>query len=342
MIRIIFSLLIGVASLTAFAEAANPAVEIKDNAPDTYVVKKGDTLWEISGKFLTQPWRWPEVWRMNRSQIHNPHLIYPGQLIVLDRNGPSLSIGRQLEDKLSPRVYTSDIAQAIPSIPPEAIEPFLSKPLVVDAKRLENSATIIATQEDRLYTGRGDEVFAKDIDEGQKAWLVYRPVRPLMDPDTRTVLAYEAVYLGSAVVEEGGMPATLRITAANQEIGRGDRLVPAEPPKLMAYMPHAPQTDVEGRVISIYGGVAETGADNVVTLNVGENGGLEAGDVLALYRNRGIANYTDPESGRKEAYKLPEQRYGLLFVFRVFDHIAYGLVMNTDGSVKIGDYVRNP
>lgn len=341
MIRIIFSLLIGVASLTATARAADP-VELSDTAPDSYTVKKGDTLWDISGMFLKKPWRWPEVWRMNRNQIRNPHLIYPGQVIVLDRNGPSLSIGRTVRDKLSPQVHSEALDSAIPSIPPEAIEPFLTKPLVVDSERLAKSGTVIATQEGRLYTGRGDLIFAKDIPEGQKDWLVYRPVRPVLDPDTKEVLGYEAAYLGSAVVETNGRPATLRVAAAQEEIGKGDRLVAAEEPKLMAYMPHAPQNEITGKVAAIYGGVAETGPGNVVTLNVGANAGLEPGDVLALARDRGAVQNKNEETGDDETFQLPEQRYGLLFVFRVFDRIAYGLVMESEDSTTIGDIVHNP
>ncbi|MCB1962399.1 MAG: LysM peptidoglycan-binding domain-containing protein [Rhodocyclaceae bacterium] len=341
MIRIIFSLVIGVAALVQPALAA--PVELAANAPDSYVVRKGDTLWDISGKFLRRPWRWPEVWQMNREQIRNPHLIYPGQIIVLDRSGPYLRLGRRIGDgKLKPQVYTDATEQAIPSIPQNEIAPFLTHPLVVDEKRLAQSATIVATQENRLYTGQGDTVFAKDVTPSVDTWHIYRPARVLEDPLTKEVLGYEAVHLGTADVTQHGTPAALEISMARQEIGTGSLMLPADRPELLSYVPHAPSTDVEGRVIAIYGGVSETGRQGVITLGVGEREGVEVGHVLALYRYRGEVEYKDEESGRKEKFELPEHRYGLVFVFRVFDRVSYGLVVDATASVKVSDTVRTP
>lgn len=341
MIRIIFSLFIGVATLVQPVAAA-PA-ELAPNAPDSYVVRKGDTLWDISGKFLRRPWRWPEVWQMNREQIRNPHLIYPGQIIVLDRSGPYLRLGRRIGDgKLKPQVYNEDTDQAIPSIPQNEIAPFLTHPLVVDEKRLAESATIVATQENRLYTGQGDTVFAKDVTPSVDTWHIYRPARALEDPVTKEVLGYEAVHLGTADVTQHGSPAALEISMARQEIGTGSLMLPADRPELLSYVPHAPDTDVEGRVIAIYGGVSETGRQGVITLGVGTREGIEVGHVLALYRYRGQVEYKDEESGRKEQFELPEHRYGLVFIFRVFDRVSYGLVVDATASVKVSDTVRTP
>ncbi len=341
MIRIIFSLFIGVAALMQPALAA-PA-ELASDAPDSYVIRKGDTLWDISAKFLRQPWRWPEVWRMNRSQIRNPHLIYPGQIIVLDRSGPYLSLGRRIgDDKLTPQVYTEAADEAIPSIPQNEIAPFLTQPLVVDEKRLAESATIVATQENRLFTGQGDTVFAKDVRDDVDIWHIYRPAKPLTDPLTKELLGYEAEHLGSADVTQHGLPAVLEITMARQEIGTGELMLPADRPELLSYVPHAPQQEVEGRVIGIYGGMSETGRQGVITLGVGKADGIEVGHVLALHRYRGDVTYKDEDSGRKEHFELPEHRYGLVFVFRVFDRVAYGLVVDATSSVKVSDTVRTP
>jgi len=341
MIRIIFSLFIGVAALVQPAQAATP-VELAKNAPDSYVVKKGDTLWDISGKFLKRPWRWPEVWQMNRDEIRNPHLIYPGQVIMLDRSGPYLRLGRRVGRDIKPTIYSEPAEHAIPSIPQNEIAPFLTQPLVVDEKNIADSATIVATQENRLFTGQGDTIFAKDVSPDVDSWYIYRPARALEDPVTKEVLGYEAVHLGSAYVTQHGTPATLEITVAKQEIGTGERMLPATRPDLLSYVPHAPTNDVEGRVISIYGGVSETGRQGVITLGVGASNGIEVGHVLALYRNRGSVEYKDEETGDKESFDLPEHRYGLVFVFRVFDRVSYGLVVDATAPVKVADSVRTP
>lgn len=345
MIRIIFPLLMGVAALIAPSLAAADTVTLAKEAPDSYVVQRGDTLWGISGRFLKEPWRWPEVWRLNQQEIHNPHLIYPGQIVVLDRSGPYLKLGKRVggaggTEKLSPQIYTETTAQAIPSIPQNVISPFLTQPLAVDDERLAGSAAVVATQENRVVTAAGDLIFAKNVDPSVRAWQVYRPGIQLVDPDTRQVLGYEAVYLGVARLEEAGDPATLRVVDAVQEIGTSDRMLPAEQPRLFAYVPHAPRNPVEGKLISIHGGVSDGGKGNVVALSVGEADGVDVGTVLALFRHRGSIEYKG--DGNRESYVLPDQRYGLAFVFRTFNRIAYALIMDTDGPAVVGDRVRQP
>lgn len=382
MIRIIFPLLFAVATLIGTPALAQP-VALADNAPDSYTVVKGDTLWGISGRFLQQPWRWPEVWRLNREQIRNPHLIYPGQVIFLDRSGPYLSIGRRVggDQRLSPRVYSEPVDAAINSIPLQDIEPFLIRPLIVDEAELVGAATIVATETERVFMGNGDTVFAKDVTPGTGTWQVFRQTRPLIDPVTNEILAYEADYLGTARVVApgtappqdvapaqvvwrhpselapgedpwsspddatgrsrfGGVPATLEILSAVEEIGTGDRMLLSDRSPVFAHVPRAPDMQIDGRLIGIYRGVIAAGRHSVVTLNVGARDGLEQGHVLALYRNRGSVDYTE---GRvTETFDLPESRYGLAFVFRVFDRVAYALIMDSDGQVTIGDSVRTP
>ena len=341
MTRIIFPLLFSVATLLSAHALAAPAT-LAENAPDSYTVVRGDTLWDISARFLKEPWRWPEVWRLNREQIRNPHLIYPGQVIMLDRSGPYLTIGRRVGDqKLQPQAYHDTLDTAITSIPMQVIEPFLTKPLVVDEARLANAGTVVATETSRVYMGNGDTIFAKNIQGDEKVWQVFRPAKPLVDPVTKEVLGYEASFLGSARVAAQGTPATLEILGAVEEIGTGDRLLPAEQPEVFSFVPHAPEQAVEGRLIGIYRGVAETGRHAVVTLNVGKRDGIERGHVVALNRNRGSVVYKDDE-GQRETYNLPEKRYGLAFVFRVFDRVSYALVMDTEGHVSVGDIVRKP
>lgn len=342
MIRIIFPLLLSIATLFSTASIAQSGAQLADNAPDAYTVVKGDTLWDISGRFLREPWRWPEVWRLNRDEIRNPHLIYPGQIVMLDRSGPWLSIGRRISgtEKRQPKVYVEALENAVPSIPVHVIEPFLNKPLVVNQASLEGAATIIATETSRVLTGAGDTVFAKNVDTDTDVWQIMRPARPLKDPLSGEIIAYEADYLGTARVTARGQPASLEITSSVEEIGTGDLMVPSEPPNVFSFAPHAPDREVEGRVVSIYRGVAETGRLNVIALGVGEREGIERGHVLSLFRNRGTTVYRGEDG--KESFELPEQRYGLVFVFRVFDRVSYALVMETDGPVTVGDAVRKP
>lgn len=343
MTRIIFPLILTVAALVS-GPAAAQAIEIAEDAPDVHVVVPGDTLWGISGRFLRDPWRWPEVWRLNSEQIGNPHLIFPGQVIMLDRSGPYLTLGQRItsDQRLSPRVINEPLETAIPSIPVHLIAPFLTRPLVVDDRSMADAGTIIATETSRVIMGSGDTIFAKDVVPGDSDWQVVRPARPLVDPLTRETLGYEAVFLGNARVTEYGTPSTLKISGAVEEIGTGDLLVQMEPPRVFSYVPHPAPTDLEGRVIDLPRGVVETGRHNVITFNVGEFDGIEEGHVVALYRNRGTIVHKDPGQRRGETFVLPEHRYGLAFVFRVFNRVSYALVMDSDGPVTVGDSVRAP
>lgn len=365
MIRIISALFIGVAALLPAGAGAAGPIRLADDAPDSHVVVPGDTLWGISGKFLREPWRWPEVWRLNREQIRNPHLIYPGQIVVLDRNGPSLKLGRPLGgskplyEKRFPQVHSEPALTAIQSIPLRAIAPFLVQPLVVADADDESAGIVVATQEGRVFTGPGDTIFATRITPGVSQWSVYRKSKPLKDPVTGEILGYEAAYLGQArVASEAGVvspeaslpsippgspvPASLVVTSFKQEIGKGDRLLPAGRPELPSYVPHAPDTEVSGRVVSIYNGVEGAGRYNVLALSVGKRDDIEVGHVLALHRNRGQSEYREDNVGPAQRYVLPEQRYGLVFVFRVFERVAYALVMESNGPAAVADSVRRP
>lgn len=365
MIRIISALLIGVAALVPAGAGAASPVRLADDAPDSHVVVPGDTLWGISGMFLKEPWRWPEVWRLNREQIRNPHLIYPGQIIVLDRNGPTLKLGqrvgsapaRPLYEKRFPQVYSTPDKAAIQSIPLRVIAPFLTEPLVVSDQEETTAGILVATQEGRVFTSAGDTIFATRITPDTKTWNVYRKAKPLKDPVSGEILGYEAVHLGVAEVNADPVadqlaaadskpgavvPTSLVVLTAKQEIGKGDRLLPAGRPELPSYVPHAPDEDLSGRVVSIYNGVNETGRYNVVSLSLGKRNGIEVGHVLALHRNRGEAVYREDNVGPAQRFRLPEQRYGLVFVFRVFDRLSYALVMDSKGAVTVADSVRKP
>jgi len=340
------------------AEAGVPLSALSPNAPDSYTVKRGDTLWDISKIFLTSPWRWPELWGMNRQQVANPHLIYPGQMLVLvkgaeraqlkfaDKSNNAMPGAPGDAVRLSPKVRDAGAegASAITSIPNNLIEPFLSQPIVVEAGELQKYPRIVATEEGRFHLGRGDAAYARGVtDDKIENYHVFRPARPLFDPDDvdhKKPIAYEAVYLGTARMTKPGEIATLRVQDSKAEIGVGDRLVPIERQGLVNYVPHRPDRSVDGRIISIYAGVDQAGPQNIVALNRGRTDGLEVGHVLALL-DTGATVQDRTVSGR-EFIKLPDERIGEMFVFRVFDHVSYALIMNVGKPVKVGDRFTQP
>ncbi|AXS78577.1 LysM peptidoglycan-binding domain-containing protein [Dechloromonas sp. HYN0024] len=343
MVRIISALILAV---TAACASATEPLTLVDNPPDRHIVVKGDTLWGISGKFLKQPWRWPEIWQMNKEEIKNPHWIYPGNIIVLDMSSgsPRLRMAKPVggqDGKLQPMVHSTPGEKAIPSIPPNAIEPFISQPLIVESDGPNNRAKITAAQEDRMLLGTGDSFYASGIpDASVEKWHVFRKGKPLKDPATGKVVAYEAFFLGNARLIKPGEPATLRVTLSKEEMARGDELIPAPPPEIITYAPYRPDQQISARVMSIYGGVEEGGANSVVSLTSGKKDGLEVGHVVALSRNRISVNISD--EGVRTSTPVPEERYGLAFVFRVFDHVAYALVVDASKAVMIGDAAKNP
>lgn len=341
--------------LPTFALAGAP--EIRDNAPDRHVVVKGDTLWDISAEFFKDPWKWPEIWGMNKDTIKDPHWIYPGDVIVLDRATGTLHVGEipattqsKLSSgaevvKLSPKVIgEASSHDAIPSIPVADIAPFLSQPLIIEKDGLSDAPTLVGTYEHRVILGNDDIAYVKGLSEGKgRIWQVYRPGKTFTDPDTKEVLGHEAIYLGDANVEKFGSISTVRITRAIQEINIGDRLIQAASVPSVNYVPHAPEKLISARVISIYGGVSQAGQNTVVTLNKGLRDGLENGHVLALYRKGD--KLTEKGKGffaRDVHYDLPDTRYGLLFVFRTFDKVAYALVLQTSLPVELLDRVQTP
>lgn len=339
--RIIFALFLSF-STAALAQVARP-IELAPDAPDRHIVVTGDTLWGISSKFLKDPFRWPDVWRMNAEQVKNPHRIYPGQVIVLDRSGaePQLKIGNQV--KLGPQVRSEALSQEIPAIPANVIEPFLAQPLVINAGDFASAPRIVATQENRVFTGTGDLIYAtNNADPNIKSWHVFRPGRPLTDPDTKEVLGIEAVYLGTARpvgAVKDVLP--LELTSVKQEIGRGDYLVPATATYIMNYLPRPPAREVEARVLLLYGGVGEGAQNSIISISRGKNDGLEVGHVLALYRaGTTVANRF--EDDKMQTHTLPDERIGLVFVFRVFDRVSYALVTSAQRPVVLGDRLRKP
>jgi len=401
--KAIISLILLMTPLAPAPALGADASALREGAPDQYIVVPGDTLWGISGRFLKDTWRWPELWRMNQEQLRNPHRIYPGDVIVLDRSGAEVQLRLLKADdpaavaaaaaaapaaapprdtvKLSPRVRAEPLAdKAIPAIPPSVIEPFLSRPLVVGKDELDSAPFVLATQENRLAIGAGSVAYAEGLgpDKGD-IWQVFRRGDALIDPETDEILGYQATYLGDARVIRRGDPATIEITKSAQEIYSGDRLLPAakEIPTF-SYVPRAPWKPVRGRIMSTYASLGETGPLGIVALSRGSKDGLEVGHVLAIYRSQttlrygtrmaplygreGLSGSDSPrayyseeitprdaplyERGRRitaeDAAKLPDERFGLVMVFRTFDRAAFGLVMQASRPVAVNDVVTNP
>lgn len=349
---LVFVLAAGIAGGVLAQAKGSPAkpkdagpIQLKADAPDRYVVVQGDTLWSISERYTDAATRWPELWNVNKDEIKNPHRIYPGNVIVLDRARGTLSVsGTQ---KLSPRVRPEQTTDEIPTIPANLIEPFLARPLVVEPDGLDRAPQIIAAEDSRVILGAGNRAVVSGIGGSKEdVWHVYERGKVLTDPDSKRTLGYEAMFLGTARVLTPGEPATVEIVSAVREIPKGARLVAAGKPQAVAYLPRPPKGNVQGRVIGIYGSidrVGEAGPQSIVTLNRGRVDGLEAGNVLALYRASSDAIVK--EATRDEAVKvvkLPEVRYGLVYVFRVFDNVSYALVMRVTKPVNSLDVVRNP
>jgi len=361
--------LIAAALLAVSGAVLAQEVRVADNAPQTYTVQRGDTLWGISGRFLKDPWRWPDVWRFNREQIRNPHLIYPGDVVRLDYvdGQPRLSLassqaapqGRETL-RLSPTVRSTPLdREAIPTIPPGDIEPYLSRPLVTGEEGLVGSAEIVAGRDrDRVVRGDGDRIYVVGIQpEAGALWHIYRPIGPIRSLNLKDRLGFEYRYLGRARVERFADVSTLLIEGAKEEILLGDRLVPAPREVIVNYAPHAPGRDVEGRIIATMTDAVEMGRGSIVTIDKGSSDGVDVGTVLAVYR--GVAPIPDPRPNNdtpvivrhfdqttwfvKDKYlEVPQERTGLLFVFRTFDRVAYGILLNTTDPVTIGDFVRKP
>jgi len=340
------------------AQAGLPLSELSANAPDSYTVKSGDTLWGVSGLFLTRPWRWPELWGMNLDQIRNPHLIYPGQILYLDKSDgrARLRMGSAVGGgtvKLSPEVRSSKLASAaIASIPFHLIDPFLNEAVIFDGDFLKDAPRIVAAKEGRVMLSRGETAYVLGVNSPNTVFRMFRNAKPLKDPTTRELLGYEAAYVGTAeLVQKGGehtspkgkpevVPDTFIVTSVRLEGMIGDRLAPVKARDYQNYVPHAPEGDISGQIVSMYGDAITGGQNQIVALNRGAGDGLERGHVLALWHDGRVE--VDPTDERKTLMKLPDERHGELFVFQVFSRMSYALILSVKEPVNVGDRFTKP
>ena len=320
-------------------------IALKDGHPDRYVVVKGDTLWDISGKFLDSPWLWPEIWYVN-PQIENPHLIYPGDVIslVYVDGKPQLRLQRGKGTfKLSPKIRAERLDKAIPTIPTDSIQQFLTQPLVVDKDTLKNAAYVVSSADEHLIVGAGDRIYVRGIqaDQGNR-YNVFRPGDAYIDPDSGEILGYEALYLGDGRVQRFGDPATLKLDRTTREINIGDRVMPMTQEDVYAYFtPHSNNNNVEGTIIAVVDGVSQIGQYQVVVINRGKRENVDVGTVFAV-EQRGATIPDQVSRSSKDVVKLPDERAGLLMVFRTFDKVSFGLIMKATSSLHVGDHLRTP
>lgn len=324
-------------ALTVFA-----AEPFNDNVPDKYVVKKGDTLWGIAAHFLQKPWLWPEIWHVN-PQIANPHLIYPGdeiRMIYIDGK-PRLTLSRGRDVKLDPQVREVPHGEAIPAIPLDAVDAFLTKTRVVDPGVLEAAPHVVAGHEKSIITGIGSDFYVRgEVPADQTFWGVYRKGENYVDPDTGELLGVRAQDIGSGKLKAvDGEILTLSATRSAEEIRIGDRILPPEDRQIQTvFYPSAPPAGIRGTIIAVEGGVSSVGRMDVVAINRGERDGLKIGNTLAIYKAGEVVRDRIAE----DVVTLPPERAGLLMVFRTFDRMSFGLVMQSSRPLKVKDLVREP
>lgn len=332
--------LLGACLLLTQAIAEEP--QLKNNYPQQHTVVKGDTLWDISSSFLDNPWMWPEIWHVN-PQIENPHLIYPGdviRLVYLDGK-PRITVERNDVVKLSPKARVVDQNDAIPSISLDAINKFLSRSRIVSAEQLASAPHVVSGESKRLVLGKGDRLYARgEFDDSIPVYGIYRKGETYLDPETGEVLGVQALDIGSGRMRalEGDI-ATLLMTRTTEEVRVGDRLLTEEQRAIdSTFFPSAPEAEVDATIIAVEGGVTQVGNMDVVVINRGDREGMEVGNVLAVYKVGG----TVKDRVKGDLVTLPDERAGLVMIFRTFEKLSLGIVLEADRPLAIKDLVRNP
>jgi nucleoid-associated protein YgaU len=329
--------------MSFWVQAQEPV--FRDGHPQTYQVVKGDTLWDISGRFLSQPWKWPEVWHAN-PQISNPHLIYPGDMIslVYIDGLPRLTVGRGQGGtiKLSPTVRYKPIAEAIPTIPLEAIDAFLNAGRIIDdASVLEDAPYILGGEAGSVVVGAGSRVYARgQIDPAIRAMGIYRRGEAYVDPITGEFLGIHAQEIGNGdVVDIQDDIISLDVTRSNQEVRVNDRLLQTEQrPITSTFFPSEPNSKIDGLIVGVPNGVTQIAQYDVVIVNKGIRDGLEQGSVLAIYKAGEVVR----DRIQNERVQLPDELAGMMMIFRAYDKLSYGIVLDASRQMSIMDRVRNP
>jgi hypothetical protein len=343
--------------------ATGSNIPLTPNAPNEYTVKTGDTLWDISKVFLRDPWYWPEIWYVN-PQVANPHLIYPGdvlKLVYIDGQ-PRVTLGERGGEatqsgggkRLSPQVRREPLSQAITAIPYDVIAGFMGRPTLLDEQQVKTAPYVVALRDGHVVGATGNEIYAMGIGSAvaDARYSIIHVEEKLYDPETREPLGYSGIYVGSGPVATTGDPAKILLTDSSREALQGDKLFPESVDVNVDFVPHAPTSDVEARVIAVRDHT-RMGQYQVIALNRGQRAGLEPGHVLAISQLGGVvrdtyskggmsATTTSTSRGHGKAVQLPNERIGLAMVFKAFDRMSYALVMETSHEIRQGDLARNP
>ncbi|MCG2633299.1 MAG: LysM peptidoglycan-binding domain-containing protein [Gammaproteobacteria bacterium] len=336
MIKIFARLAFALFCLSAVAQA--DVIELNPDHPERYVVVKGDTLWDITGRFLRDPWLWPKVWKIN-PQVDNPHLIYPGDVIVLrwGPDGPMLMVEGSGPE--GPRIREKGLDDAIPIIPLNAIQQFLNHAMVLNDPDIANYAYVLQGADEHIVTGAGDKVYVRNIDQAIRDYNIYRYGGPYIDPESGETLGYEALHIGSGQIVRKGDPATLFAEKTNREVMAADVLLPRdESPVLPYYTPMAPEVEIDARIIRGIDRLSQIGTLDIVVLNKGQRDGLEINHVLVVDQKGQPSK--DIVTG--EWVGLPNERAGVVMVFRSFERVSFALVLSSTRSIHLGDIARTP
>jgi nucleoid-associated protein YgaU len=339
-------------ALNVQAEEGNLEQYLKPGHPDVYTVVKGDTLWHISGRFLEKEWLWPEIWQIN-PQVANPHLIYPGDQIALVYvdGQPRLQLQRGVAGRtvkmtpsdtvsLSPMIRSEPLETAIPAIGMDAIQGFLIDNRIVEPVMIDSAPYILQGEGERLVLGAGDRLYARGMLTDNESYNFVRRGPLYIDPETQEVLGQEATYIGlGKAVSQSEDIATISVISTREEVQIGDRVLPTEERRVSStFFPSAPDTEINGEILAVMGGVSQVGQYDVVVVNRGEREGLKPGNVLAIYQRGALVR----DRVVNETLRLPSERAGVLMVFRTFEKLSYGLVMMTERPLATTDEVRNP
>ncbi|HTD71877.1 MAG TPA: LysM peptidoglycan-binding domain-containing protein [Steroidobacteraceae bacterium] len=339
-------------SRTETAEAPRQGIPLAENAPDSYVVKRGDTLWGIAKVFLRDPWFWPEIWQVN-PQVQNPHLIYPGDTLrlVYINGQPQIVLQRGDAVRVAPRVRSEPLEAAITTIPYATVAAFMSKPSVLDRDQIKTAPYVLATRDLHVVMSEGDTVYARGFSIPAELGSHYNVVRvgdALIDPDDKRVLGYDGIFTGSGHVTRQGDPTTLIMTESARESRAGDKLIPGGVDVPLDFIPSAPRVKTNGRIISVSNGVSIIGQYEVVVVNRGARDGLAPGNVLGVFDTGPVVADNDKKGffnlqtlGAKKV-QLPSERTGTFMVFKTFDNISYGLIMEATNVIRVGDKIENP
>jgi hypothetical protein len=338
-IKKLLGLLLGTMMCAAVVAAD---VELKSSHPESHIVAEGDTLWDISARFLKSPWRWPDIWQVNE-QIENPHLIYPGDVIELSfvDGKPQLGLKRG-HIKLSPTIRKSSLESAIPVVPISAISAFLSTPRVMTEEEYEQAPYIVAFSDEHIVGSAGFKAYVRSIERSdQEGYNVIRQGEEYIDGETGESLGYESLFIAQGEIEETGDPATIMLSKSTREAIKGDRLLPvAEGVYVQRYFPRAPDSDIDGHIIGVVDGVSQIGQYNIVVIDRGERDGIENGHVLRIDHRGELAR--DIIKGGGEEIRLPDEEAGTVMIFRVFERVSYGLVMEAKRVMHRLDKVKTP